>query len=118
MNNTVVLIGRLTAKPELRYTSSSKEVSNSNIAVKRGFGKETDFINFQVCGNIAKNFCEYCDKGSMIGIRGELRTEKYEDKDGNKRTNTYVLANSITFIETGKKEEQVDVYEEFGEMLD
>ena len=104
MNNTVILIGRLTSNIELRYTNSAKAVVNSTIAVKGMKKDETNFINFQCWGKVAENLKNYCSKGSLIGIRGELRVESFEGKDGNKKRNTYVLAENITFLDTKNKE--------------
>lgn len=117
MNNTVILIGRLTHDPELRYTNSNKAVVNSTMAVNRISNDETDFINFQIWNKSAENISKYCHKGSLIAIRGELRTEKYEDKNGNKRINVFVLANSVTFLDSKKEEkkEENDVYSDYGE---
>lgn len=104
MNNTVILIGRLTSNIELKYTGSGKAVVNSTIAVNRMRKDETDFINLQFWGKVAENLKNYCDKGSLVGIKGELRVDSFEDKDGNKKRNTYVLAENITFLDTKKKE--------------
>lgn len=104
--NHVILIGRVTAKPELRYTNSSKPVTNFNIAINRRQGEENhaDFIKIQAWNNTAENICIYLEKGSLIGIDGSLRTSKYEDKDGNKRIDTYVVANQVKFLEKKKEE--------------
>lgn len=101
--NNVNLIGNLTSNPELRTTSTGKNVCNFSIAINSGYGenKRTDYINIQVWNKLAENLCKYQSKGGKLGISGELRSETYE-KDGKKRTNTYVLANQITYLNTKK----------------
>lgn len=101
--NNVNLIGNLTSNPELRTTSTGKNVCNFSIAINSGYGESsrTDFINIQAWNKLAENLCKYQSKGGKLGISGELRSETYE-KDGNKRTNTYVLANQITYLNTKK----------------
>ena len=101
--NNVNLIGNLTSNPELRTTSTGKNVCNFSIAINSGYGenKRTDYINILVWNKLAENLCKYQSKGGKLGISGELRSETYE-KDGKKRTNTYVLANQITYLNTKK----------------
>lgn len=101
--NNVNLIGNLTSNPELRTTSTGKNVCNFSIAINSGYGenKRTDYINIQVWNKLAENLCKYQSKGGKLGISGELRSETYE-KDGKKRTNTYVIANQITYLNTKK----------------
>ena len=101
--NNVNLIGNLTSNPELRTTGTGKNVCNFSIAINSGYGenKRTDYINIQVWNKLAENLCKYQSKGGKLGISGELRSETYE-KDGKKRTNTYVIANQITYLNTKK----------------
>ena len=113
MNNTVILIGRLTNDIDLRYTINNRPVINQSIAVARNQKNqegvyETDFINFQVWGKIAETMNDYCKKGDLIAIRGQLRVDNYQDKDGNKRSKTYVLAEKITFLATKPKKEKTN----------
>lgn len=126
--NKVVLIGRLTAKPELRYTNSQVEFTRFAIAVNRGYksedGKtETDFINVLAWRNLASNISKYFDKGSLIAIEGRLQTNRYEDKDGNTKYTMEVVAEAFDFIESkknkeekveNKKEEEDDPFATFG----
>lgn len=126
--NNVIILGRLTRGPELRYTASNVAVANLSVAVNRGYTneegeKETDYINVTVFKKQAENCKNYLSKGSQVAIRGEIRTDKYQDKDGNTKTNFYVLANQITFLDTKKKDtkepkkDYTNVYEEFGEQI-
>lgn len=105
--NRIDLIGRLTTKPELRYTNSNIAYSRFSLAVNRPKQKdkeqETDFLDCVVWRGQAENLCNYQDKGSLIAVEGSLRKESYDDKDGNKRYNTYVLVDRIEFL--GSKRE-------------
>ena len=108
--NNVVLVGRLTRDIELRYIpGNGTPVGNFTIAVDREFSgkdgkKETDFIDIQVWGKSAENCANYIGKGSLVGIQGSIRIEKYE-KDGERRTFTKVNANKVQFLES-KKDKQ------------
>ena len=87
--NRVMLIGRLTAKPELRYTGSNVPFSRFTVAVNRTFNnnngeRETDFINCIIWRKQAENVCNYLDKGSLVSVEGRIQTGSYDDKDGNK----------------------------------
>ena len=100
--NRVCLIGRLTSKPELRYTTSNIACTNITVAIDRNYGEEkkTDFINVVVWRKQAENVCKYLDKGSLVSIEGRLQTNNYEDKDGNKRYSMEVVADSVQFLES------------------
>jgi single-strand DNA-binding protein len=104
--NTVILIGRLTRDPELRYTNSGHAVANFTLAVDRPFSKEkeTDFIPIIVWQKQAENCAEYLLKGSQVAVEGRLQVRGYEDKQGNKRTATEVVASSVQFLDTRKRE--------------
>lgn len=131
--NNVVLIGRLTHEPELRFTNSNKAVLNSSIAVQRNFTnqdgeKEVDFINIQVWGKQAENLQKYCSKGSKIAILGQLRVDYFDKSDGTKGYKVYVLANNVQFLDTKKEKSnseivqeaiksETDIYADFGEQV-
>ena len=107
--NKVLLIGRLVKKPELRYTESNKPVANFNLAVNRKYHNqageiETDFFNIVVWNKNAENCDQYLDKGSQVSIEGNLQNRTYEDKDGNKRYVTEVIAEQIEFLGKPKRE--------------
>ena len=102
MINSVVIMGRLTADPELKTTNSGLSVTSFCVAVDRPYQKdgkerEADFINVTAWRQTAEFICNYFSKGSMIAIEGPLRTSKYTDKNGNNRTSTFVLANTVSF---------------------
>ena len=105
MLNLVVLTGRLTADPELRYTSNNTPVTSFSIAVNRRYkaGEESqaDFINIVAWRQTAEFVTKYFSKGSMIGIEGSIQTRKYLDKDtGKNRTAFEVIANNVQFVES------------------
>ena len=102
MLNCVTLIGRLTADPELRTTTSGKSVATFRIAVDRAYTKpgeqkQADFINIVAWESSANFVTRYFTKGSMIAIRGEIQTRNYEDSSGNKRTAFEVIAREVRF---------------------
>lgn len=103
--NRVMLIGRLTAKPELRYTGSNIPYARFTVAVNRQFSnqdgnRDADFINIIVWRKQAETICNYFDKGNQIAIEGRLQTGSYDDKDGNKRYTTDVVLDTFHFIES------------------
>lgn len=106
--NKVMLVGRLTAKPELRYTGSNTAFLRFTVAVNRTFtnsdGKrEADFINVVAWRKQAETIAKFFDKGNLIGIEGRLQTGSYDDKDGNKRYTVDVALDNFEFVE-GKKD--------------
>ena len=104
MYNKVILIGRLTATPEMVKTPNDKSVTRVTLAVNRRFKRqdgerEADFINIVVWGRLAETLASYGSIGSLITVDGELRTRKYE-KDGKKHYITEVLASSFQLLES------------------
>lgn len=109
--NKVVLIGRLTKDPELRFTpGAGKPVTTFTLAVDRRTKKdsktEADFIRIIVWGKQAESIANYITKGRLIGISGRIQTGSYEAKDGTKRYTTDVVANEVQFLDYGKKDEK------------
>jgi len=104
--NKVVLIGRLTKDPELRFAAGSgNAVSRFSVAVTRQFKKEeTDFINCVAFGKTAETISQYLTKGSQIALSGSIRTGSYDAQDGSKRYTTDVNVDSFEFI--GSKGQQ------------
>lgn len=100
MLNKIILIGRLTKDPELRVTNSGKSVCNFSLAVDTGYGenKRTDFIDVVVWGKIGETSAAYLSKGKMACVEGRLQIRKYDDRDGNKRSATEVVADSVVFL--------------------
>lgn len=111
MLNRVVLIGRLTADPELRYIpSSGTPLTNFTLAVDRPFTnqqgeRETDFINITVWRKQAENCANYLNKGSMAAVEGRLQIRKYDDKEGIRRIAVDVVADNVRFLESRKSKE-------------
>ncbi len=108
MLNCVTLMGRLTADPELRTTTTGRSVATFSIAVERSYARQgeqrqTDFINIVAWENTANFVSRYFAKGSMIAIQGQIQTRSYEDKNGNKRTAFEVIAREVSFC--GSKNE-------------
>lgn len=108
MLNNVVLMGRLTADPELRQTSTGIEVTSFSIAIDRGYARQgeerqTDFINCVAWRQTAKFITSYFRKGQMIAVTGSIQTRSYEDKTGAKRIATDVVVANASFC--GSKSE-------------
>ena len=105
MINRVVLVGRLTKDPELRYTPSGLAVVRFTLAVNRQFSndsgeREADFINCVAWRKQAENLANFQKKGSLIGVEGRIQTGSYEGQDG-KRVYTFeVVTESIQFLES------------------
>ena len=99
--NKVFLIGNLTRDPELSETSSGVAVCRFTVAVSRlaSDGERTaDFFNITVWRNQAENCGKYLKKGSKVAIVGTLQNRSYEDRDGNKRNVTEIVANEVEFL--------------------
>ena len=100
MINSVVLMGRLTAEPELRSTTSGTSVTRFTIAVNR-YSKDgenkADFINVTAWRKTAEFVSKYFRKGSMIAVEGSIQTDTYTDREGNKRYSFKVVANNVSF---------------------
>ena len=103
MLNTAILMGRLTADPELRYTTSNIPVTSFTLAVdrayKNGEERQTDFINNVAWRQRAEFVSKWFKKGQLVAVDGSIQTRKYTDKDGNNRTAFEVVANNVHFAE-------------------
>ena len=115
MLNKVMLMGRLTADPEIRYTPSGVAVARFSLAVQRSYvkqGKErqTDFINCTAFRSTAEFISKYFDKGSLAVVVGELQSRSWTDEDGNKRSATDVIVDEIHFAESKKKDDEEKTY--------
>ena len=103
--NRVVLIGRLTRDPELKYTpGTGTAVTTLTLAVDRRVPnkdgqREADFVPVVVWGKIAENVANYCSKGRLVGVSGRLQIRSYDGKDGIKRTVAEVVAEEVQFLE-------------------
>lgn len=124
--NNVVLIGRLTKDPELRYLTSGDNVAVTRfiIAVDRGYSREkaaeakakdrptADFINITVWGRQAENVANYVIKGQLVAVEGRIQTGSYEAKDGTRRYTTEVVAHRVEFLEWNKPKDSEEDLEE------
>jgi single-strand DNA-binding protein len=104
MMNEVVLVGRLTKDPELRYTPEGHAVSTITLAVNRDFknGKgenEADFPQVVIWRKNAENLCNFQRKGALIGITGRIQTRSFEGQDGKRQYITEVVAEKVKFLE-------------------
>lgn len=104
MMNRTVLVGRLTADPVLKYTSSGVPVANFTLAVNRPFStdgeKKADFLNIVVWRKPAENVANYLKKGSLAGVDGRIETRNYEGQDGKRVYVTEITADSVQFLDT------------------
>lgn len=109
--NSVVLIGRLTRDPEVRYTASTQmAVCTFTVAIDRpvrqGNEKQTDFPRVTVFGKQAENCEKYLAKGRLVGVQGRIQTGSYTNKDGATVYTTDVVADRVEFLEWGDRGER------------
>lgn len=115
MLNQVVLIGRLTHDPELRYTAGSGiPVTTFSLAVDRPFTnqqgeREADFIKIVTWRKQAENCANFLKKGSLAAVVGRLQIRSYEDNEGVKRKVTEVVADNVRFLDRGRSQDQEQV---------
>ena len=105
MINRVVLVGRLTRDPELRYTQGGTAVASFTLAVNRQFTnaegeREADFIQCVIWRKAAENFVNFTNKGSLVGIDGHLQTRNYENKQGQRVYVTEVVVENFSLLES------------------
>jgi len=116
--NRVQLIGRLGRDPEGKFTPTGKKVTHFSLAVSQrwktaGESKEyTEWVNIEAWGRLGEVCQEYLTKGSLVYIEGRLKTEKYEDKGGDTKYFTKVVALTLQFLDKREKEEPVMTVEE------
>ena len=108
--NSVILIGRLTRDPELRYAADNQmAIATFTVAIDRfqqaGKEKQTDFPRVTVFGKQAENCERYLAKGRLVGVQGRLQTGSYKNKDGATVYTTDVIADRVEFLEWGDKAE-------------
>ena len=104
--NHIILIGRLTRDPELRYIAGNgTPVASFTVAVDREYSKEkiTDFIDVQVWGKQAENCANYIGKGSLVGVQGSLQIDTYKTQTGETRKAARVNANRVQFLDNKNK---------------
>ena len=102
MLNVVAIMGRLVADPQLRQTTTGKNVASFRIACDRGRRdangqNQADFFDVVAWERSAEFVCRYFQKGSLIAVDGRLQSRQYQDKNGNNRTGVEIVANNINF---------------------
>lgn len=108
--NKVFLIGRLTKDVELRYTQSQTACATFDLAIsngkdEQGNDRKADFIRCVIWEKQAENMTKYTHKGSQVAIEGSIKTDSYNDEQGNKKYRTYVLAKRVMFLDSKRTEE-------------
>lgn len=108
MMNRVILVGRLTKDPELKFTPNGVAVATFTLAVNRSFTnqageKEADFINVVVWRKPAENVANFLKKGSLAGVDGRIQTRHYDNQEGKRVYVTEVVAESVQFLEPKDK---------------
>lgn len=100
--NNVILVGRLTRDPELKHVGNEQvAVVEFTLAIDRSYKdteNSTDFIPIQVWDKLAENCVKYLNKGSLVGINGKIRVDKYKNKEGENKYITKVRASSVEFL--------------------
>ena len=109
--NNVVIVGRLTKDPELKYLTSGTAVATFTLAIDRDYKNKdgsitTDFIPVEIMGKPAEFVANYITKGRLVGVQGSIRVDRYETPDGEKRTFTKVAGRNIQALESKSKDEQ------------
>ena len=107
MINNIVLVGRLTKDPDLRYTTSGTGVATFTLAVNRNFTsadgtREADFINCVIWRKPAETLANYAKKGVLIGVTGRIQTRSYDNQQGQKVYVTEVIADNFQLLESKK----------------
>ena len=109
--NNAILIGRITRDSELKYTPSGTAVTKFSLAVNRKrkqgdeYVEEVSFFDITAWAKLAENLSQYLTKGKQVGVCGELRQDRWEDKDGNKRSKVGVTATAIQLLGGDKRQE-------------
>ena len=118
MLNRTIIMGRMTREPELRYTQSQTPVASFTLAVDRDFSgrdggeKQTDFIDCVAWRSTAEFISKYFHKGSMTVVDGKIQVRNWTDHDGAKRRNFEIVAESVYFGESKKRENAAEASEE------
>jgi len=108
--NRIILVGRLTRDPEIRYTPSGAQLAKFGLAVNRIRSKnnETDFFNIVAWGKLADICGQYIKKGRLVLIEGEAQTRSYETQDGQKRKSFEIRAQNMQMLETKRTAGEYD----------
>lgn len=106
--NRVILIGRSTREPELRFTSGGAAVATFTLAVDRPYlnaqgERETDFIRVVAWRKLAETCANYMGKGRLVAVEGRLQVRTYQTPDGQNRTITEVVADTVRFLDRARE---------------
>lgn len=113
MINNVVLVGRLTKDPDLRYTPAGVAVTQFTLAVDRPFAsqggeRETDFIPIVTWRQLAETCANYLRKGRLAAVEGRIQVRNYENNEGKRVYVTEIVANNVRFLESNKRSTEVE----------
>lgn len=116
MLNTITIMGRLTATPEIKYSTNNKAVTVVTVAVDRGKRdingqKQTDFITVVMWEGLAEKVCRWVTKGQMITVQGRLQSREWQNRDGSNRRAWEVIAEKVYFVAEGKRSETSKIYD-------
>ena len=111
MINNVVLVGRLTRDPELKFTNNGSAVATFNLAVNRNFTnqsgeREADFVNCVIWRKPAETLANYAKKGTLLGVVGRIQTRNYENQQGQRVYVTEVVCDNFQLLEPKKDNQQ------------
>lgn len=111
MINNVVLVGRLTRDPELKYTNNGSAVATFNLAVNRNFTnasgeREADFVNCVIWRKPAETLANYAKKGTLLGVTGRIQTRNYENQQGQRVFVVEVVCDNFQLLESRNANEQ------------
>ena len=105
--NKVIITGRIATNLELRATSTGQSICEFRIANNRPANRDgervADFINCRVWNKTAETLVKYQSKGNLIAVSGRMQVDTYEDKEGNKKYNNYVLVEDLEYLESKKE---------------
>lgn len=113
MMNQTVIVGRLVDEPKLQETENGKKVTNLTLAVPRSFKNadgeyDTDFVDCVLWSGVAETTSEYCKKGDLVGIKGRIQTDTYENNEGKKQKSTKIIAEKVTFLSSAKTKDEIE----------
>jgi single-strand DNA-binding protein len=111
MINSVVLVGRLTNDPEMKYTPNGMAITTFRLAVDRGRKSEsgedqTDYLNIVCFQKTAELVAQWLDKGALVGIEGRIQSRTWEGQDGKRNTWVEIVANNVRFLESKAEAER------------
>ena len=110
--NRIILIGRLTRDPELKYTPAGTAVASFSLANSRSYstgGEKKDQVSYFDCvawSKMGEIITEYCKKGKQIAVEGRLQQRRWDDQDGNKKTKVEIVVENFQFLSGGKNQDE------------